>query len=296
MLTSRDAPAASRRSSSPFSPLNLSSATFPPLSRLPRASRSRLHWQGGPSRAAAPALEIAYNRIYNYGQGIISDLGGVYISSASDKVAATNWLAADVHHNWISNASSYTGGYGANGLYNDHGTSGVHFHSNIVERVGGRGGSLHCGRGLSFVNNVIYDVARDPWTSSNNDDGALSSCNGDDVADPGFAANVSINIIQPIGTRDAWALKDTTWKPPTCTVTGDRNVFWAGAAGAMAFPPAGGALAEWRTLTGADGRSVEADPLLRDPARGDFSPLPNSPVWALGWVAIDQAGIGVIPL
>ena len=31
-----------------------------------------------------------------------------------------------------------------------------------------------------------------------------------------------------------------------------------------------------------------------DPARGDFSLLPASPAWACGWVAIDQARIGVI--
>jgi hypothetical protein len=245
---------------------------------------------GGPSRAAAPALEIAFNRISNYGQAITSDLGAVYVSSASDKKAATNWLAADVHDNWISGARNYEGGYGANGLYSDHGTSGVRFFRNIVDAVGGRGASLHCGHGLEFSNNVVYNVSLDDFTPSGTNNGALSACNGGDVAAPGFAANVSVNVFAPVGTRNAWAPQDATWQPPACTVAGDGNVYFAGAGAAMTFP--GGSLAQWRARTGADVRSVEADPLLRDPARGDFALLPASPAWALGWRAIDTSRVG----
>ena len=247
---------------------------------------------GGPTRAAAPTLEVAFNRIYDYGQGITSDLGGVYISSASDKVAATNWLAADVHHNWISGARSYAGGYGANGVYTDHGTSGARIYGNIVERVGGRGASLHCGRGIEVFNNVFYNVSLDNFTTGGANNGAFSACNGDDVGVPGFAANVSTNIVVPVGTRAAWAPQDVTWQPPSCTVSGDDNVYFAGAGRAMEFP--GGSLAQWRALSGADARSVEADPLLRGPESGDFSLLPSSPAWALGWTAIDQSRIGVL--
>ena len=248
---------------------------------------------GGPSRARAPALEIAFNRIYSYGQAITNDFGGVYISSMSDATPATNWLAADVHHNWISGARSYSGGYGANGLYSDHGTSGVHFFSNIIEGVGGRCASLHCGDGLSFYNNVCFNVSLDNFTTSGKNNAALSSCNGADLSAPGFSAKVSTNIIAPVHTQNAWAPEDVAWKPPACTVTGDGNVYFAGSGRAMAFP-GGASLAQWRALTGADARSVEADPLLRDPVAGDFTVSPSSPAWALGWEAIDQARIGVI--
>jgi hypothetical protein len=248
---------------------------------------------GGASRATAPTLEVAYNRIYDYGQGIISDFGGVYLSSASDEIAKTNWLAADVHHNWISGARNYPGGYGANGVYTDHGTSGARFFSNIIEGLGGRGGSLHCGNGIEFFNNVIFNVSFDNFTSSGTNNGALSSCNGADVADPGFSANISTNIFVPGGTLNVWAPEDTTWSPPADTVAGDNSVYWAGGAHLhLRFP--GGSLVQWRALSGADAHSVEADPLLRDPARGDFSLLPGSPAWARGWVAIDQSQIGVV--
>lgn len=248
---------------------------------------------GGPSRALAPRLEIAYNRIWNFGQGIISDFGGVYISSASDEDPSTNWLAADVHHNWISGARNYPGGYGANGLYTDHGTSGVHFFGNIVADLGGRGGSLHCGNGIVFTGNIVYNISLDNFTTSGNNNGALSSCNGADVASPGFAANVSTNIFVPQGTFNTWAPQDTTWKPPSCTVSGDKNVYFAGPGRGMTFP--GGSLAQWQKLSGADVHAVQADPLLKDPEHGDFTVLPQSPAWGLGWEAIDQSIIGVIP-
>jgi hypothetical protein len=249
---------------------------------------------GGPSRAAAPTLEIAYNRIYDFGQGITNDLGGVYISSGSDNAPETNWLAADVHHNWISDARNFApGGYGANGLYSDHGTSGVHFFGNIVAGVGGRGASLHCGQGIVFANNLLYNLSLQNFTAAGTNNGALSSCNGADAAAPGFAANVSVNIIFPLNTANVWGPEDVTWQPPADTVGGGGNVYFGGAGRAVVFP-GGRTLAQWAAATGADARSVEADPLLRDPAAGDFAVLPASPAWALGWAAIDQSQIGVI--
>ena len=47
-------------------------------------------------------------------------------------------------------------------------------------------------------------------------------------------------------------------------------------------------------MTGADRSSVEADPLLADPAAGNFSVLPGSPAWALGWQDLDISGVGPV--
>ena len=74
---------------------------------------------------------------------------------------------------------------------------------------------------------------------------------------------------------------------------GGGNVYFGGAGRPVVFP-GGRTLAQWAAATGADARSVEADPLLCDPAAGDFAVLPASPAWALGWAAIDQSQIGVI--
>ena len=252
---------------------------------------------GGPSRDAAPAVEIAYNLIHDLGAGVLSDLGGIYISSASDTKPATNWLSADVHHNSVQHVRTYAGGYGGNGLYTDHGTSGVHFLNNVLADIGGRGGSLHCGRDIQFAGNLVYSISTQNFTSAANNNGALSSCNGNDVSDPGFRANVSNNIFFMLGTANAWAPQDTTWAPPAASVESDRNVWWVGAgAPPVLFPPGNATLSQWSRQTGNDAHAVEADPLLRDPAHGDFTVQPGSPAWALGWVALDSSTWGPLPL
>ena len=73
--------------------------------------------------------------------------------------------------------------------------------------------------------------------------------------------------------------------------TADDNVYFA-LHGAPATFPLGLTLDAWRAASGNDARSVLADPQLADPAAGDFTVLPGSPAWALGWAAIDTASVG----
>jgi hypothetical protein len=82
-------------------------------------------------------------------------------------------------------------------------------------------------------------------------------------------------------------------------VASDGNVFWAGGGGAAGvFPDGKGGetgLEGWRALTSQDARSVEADPRLAAPQEGDFTVLPASPAWALGWEEIDLRTVGPLP-
>ena len=252
---------------------------------------------GGPSRAGAPAVEVAFNFIHDFGGAdVLSDFGGVYLSTNSDAKPATNWLAADVHHNLVARAASYA--YGANGLYSDHGTSGVSFHHNVVAGVGGRGVSPHAGHNLTIANNVFYNTSTQPFAGS-----AAASCvvSGPQGHAPGFSAVLRNNILaQPAGgSAILYTTKDGLWAPPAATVASDGNVFWVGGGGAAGvFPDGKGGqtgLPGWRALTSQDARSVEADPLLAAPREGNFSVLPASPAWALGWEEIDLSAVGPLP-
>ena len=259
---------------------------------------------GGPARAApaTPVLDISYNRIAQLGQGVLSDLGGVYLSSASDAAPATNWLAADVHHNVIANASCYGGGgYGANGVYSDHATSGLAARANALLRLGGRGLSLHCGYGLLAAGNLLYDIGAQAFGGGGNE-AAVSGCTGAQARAPGMAANVSGNIVAtgPRSAAAAYAPQDALWAPPEDALASDANVWWSSAGlPPLAFPGAGsgtlGSLAAWAARTGNDRGSVAADPMLRDPEGGDFTVLPGSPAWALGWKELDLSSVGPVP-
>jgi hypothetical protein len=61
------------------------------------------------------------------------------------------------------------------------------------------------------------------------------------------------------------------------------------------YPNGTQGLPAWRAAWGCDMHSVEADPLLVDPGAGNYSLLPGSPAWALGWQAIDLSSVGPLP-
>jgi hypothetical protein len=80
--------------------------------------------------------------------------------------------------------------------------------------------------------------------------------------------------------------------------TSDNNVFYSSLSGARSFlkiTPGEDTLANWQTLNGAsyDQNSSVDDPLFVDAAAHDYSLQAGSPALALGFVAIDQATIGL---
>ena len=178
---------------------------------------------GGPSRASSPTVEIAYNYIHDFGgESVLSDFGGVYVSTDSDAQPSTNWLAADVHHNLITRASSYH--YGANGLYSDHGTSGTNFYSNVVAGKGGRGISPHAGLNLTVTNNLFYNVSLQPFGGNPEASCVVSGPGG---SPPGFSATLRSNIFAQAqgGSPVFFSTKDLFWDPPKTAVVSDGNVF-----------------------------------------------------------------------
>lgn len=74
----------------------------------------------------------------------------------------------------------------------------------------------------------------------------------------------------------------------------DNNVYFAqpapGSAAVLLFP-LNASWGEWQSEMN-DVHSVNANPLLADPYAGNFTVLPESPAWSLGWQAIDTGAIG----
>jgi len=250
---------------------------------------------GGPSQAQAPSAQVAFNYIHDFGgRDVLSDFGGIYINSNSDSLPRTNWLAVDVHHNLIRNAASY--GYGANGLYTDHGTSGAYLHHNVISGVGGRGLSPHSGLNITAVNNLFYNVSLQPFAGQMDANCVISGPQGNP---PGFSATLRNNLlVQPLKGGSPpifYTTKDKIWAPPKFLVNSDANIFWAGGVGGGIFPDGKSGetdLQGWQALTQQDMKSLEVDPQLAAPDLGNFTVLPGSPAWSLGWQAIDFSTLG----
>ena len=249
-----------------------------------------------PFPVGAPTVEFAFNVAHDYGLGVLSDMGGVYVDVFPKGNASASWLRASVHDNLVTRGAVYVGGYGANGLYNDDGTSGATWERNVVAHVGGHGASAHCGVNTTLRNNLFVVIATQNFTKDAGLWGALSGCDGVAAAGVGAALNVELNIFDLVpGAPAAYPPKYAWLAPPHLRLASNRNVYFvAGGAEAVQFPNGTHAtvgLAGWRAATGLDAASVEADPRVAD----DLSVAPGSPAWALGWSRIDITSMGPVP-
>jgi len=98
----------------------------------------------------------AFNHLYDLGQGVTSDMGGVHIGAFSTTGnMMLNNVVHDVNHNYLDND-----GYGGNGIYFDNSTTEAVAHNNLVFRLTGYGVFNNLGgppNALSVLNNVILN-------------------------------------------------------------------------------------------------------------------------------------------
>jgi hypothetical protein len=221
---------------------------------------------------------IENNHIHDIGQGLLSDMGGIYTLGVSPGTIIRGNLIHDVEANH----------YGGWGIYHDEGSTHILVEGNVVYRTKfapfnihyakevlvrhnvfalGRLEQLSRGRvephkSVFFQNNIVY------WT-----DGALLAQNWKDVP---YVFHTNPNR----GTNTVASTFDMDW-----------NLYWNPGKKLDEISFAGGTWAEWRQR-GKDTHSRYADPLFVDPERFDFRLRPESPALALGFEPPDLAGVG----
>jgi len=159
--------------------------------------------------------------------------------------------------------------YGGWGLYTDEGSTGIVMRGNCVYRTSSGGFHQHYGRD-NLIENNVFAAARD-WQ--------LQRSRVENHTSFRFERNI------------VW------WDSDTPLVNGDwktglelrTNCYW-NAAGPVRFP-GNSDLAGWQQ-TGQEVGSIVADPRFANPAAGDFTLPPDSPVFALGWQPIDATQAG----
>lgn len=254
-------------------------------------------WRWDYDEQVARDIQVEKNHIFNLGQGVLSDMGGIYtLGVLSGTVLRGNYI-----HGMVS------GGYGACGIYLDQGSSNILVDGNVVCRVG-ESVSMHWGRSNVVRNNVFafaekqgVFLGREPhhkWV---------------DYPRPGMRFERNVFLL-----KGESAYSDYERSLESGELTSDLNLYWDVTAPeplVYTFSPWKGgevtfdwgykasdgdprvrkfSLSEWQR-TGQDRHSCTADPGFIDPDNGDFTLRGDSPTHEIGFAAIDLHDIGPRP-
>ena len=216
-------------------------------------------WSWGYQTSSAHHNVVEWNHIHNIGQGVLSDMGGIYTLGDSP--------GTRLCHNLIHDVEAYS--YGGWGLYTDEGSTGILLENNIVYRTKTGGFHQHYGRDNIVRNNILAFARLGQIQRSREED----HCSF--VLDRNIIYWTEGPLLHGNWTNDHW--------------TSDHNLVWNPAG--HPFDLAGRSLDAWQAA-GHDLHSLIADPLFRAPETGDFRLKPNSPALTLGFQPIDLRAAG----
>jgi hypothetical protein len=217
-------------------------------------------WTWGYAETVSKANIIEYNYIHDIGQGLLSDMGGIYTLGQAQGTI--------IRYNLIHDILSH--GYGGWGIYTDEGTTGILIENNVVYRTKTGGFHQHYGKENTVRNNVFAFATV----------GQIQRTRMEPHLSFWFDHNIVYWTEGPT-LHGRW--QDDKYKL-------DYNVYWNAAGKPVDF--AGKSLADWQKA-GQDEHSVIADPLFVDPAKGNFALRPGSPALKLGFKPIDLKGVGI---
>ena len=221
-------------------------------------------WTWGFGGSIAQRNEIAFNRIWNLGQGVMSDLGGVYTLGTS--------FGTRVHDNVIHDVRSRS--YGGWALYTDEGSEDIVMERNLCWNTTDGGFHQHFGTGCHIRNNIFA------W---NRMAGAVRTSR--DVVDRipcslHFYNNIVLVREGPLVGKSARKVRGV-W----------ANNLWWDVRGREKAEFDGLGWEAWRAC-GKETGGVFADPQFRNAEAFDFRLKPTSPALSLGFRPWDYAAAG----
>jgi len=209
---------------------------------------------------------VEFNHIHHLGNGVMSDMAGVYTEGISP--------GTRIRHNFIHDVNHYR--YGAWGLYCDQASSGIELDHNLCLRCMAGGYMQNVGVDNVVRNNVFaFNAPGQPFSSGR--------------WKPGLTPTNSMSIVRNIIQTDTGEVLGYHWSKED-KFRFDFNLYWTPANVALRFKE--WTWDEWRAM-GQDAHSVIADPLFVNAAGGDFRLRPGSPAEKLGFEPIDVSAIGL---
>ncbi len=217
----------------------------------------------GPGEARGNLIE--YNHVHDIGQGLLSDLAGIYTCSTPGSRIAFN-VVHDVSRR----------DYGAWGIYPDEGSHDLLIQKNLVYRCQDGALFAHHNRDITVENN-IFALSR----------GAQIERGGIG----GFELTCRCNIVYYLDGNAIGDYGSPNWRRDICAF--DHNLYWNASGKPVLL--ANKSFAEWQAA-GQDKDSLVANPLFVDPTHGDFTLRPGSPAAQIGFESWDLSTVGPRPV
>lgn len=216
-----------------------------------------LGWRWDNSNSLATQNHVAWNRVHHIGQGLLNDLGGIYLLGRSPQTEVKNNVIFDVY----SRAGK---GWG---IFCDSYTAEVLIEQNLVYDT--TGGGLHVYDGMDLdVSNNIFAFGQQAQVMRTRKAGMR------------FARNIVY--------YDQGFLFAGQWEDDAVTL--ENNVYWKTSGQPVSI--AGDSLAKWQA-EGHDAGSIMARPLFQNVSRRRFGLLPGSPAEKVGFETFAHARAGV---
>ncbi len=217
-------------------------------------------WVWGYGKNPSHHNMIEYNHIHDIGQGVMSDMGGIYNLGIQPGTVIRYNLIHDIH--------SFQ--YGGWGLYTDEGSTEMLLENNVVYNTTNGSFHQHYGRNNRIRNNIFVNAKSEQVVVSRIEEHRSF------VFERNIVVSRNGKVFPPNWTKaDIWA---------------DNNLFWDLEGKPLDF--GGMNFAAWRA-TGHDVSSAIADPLFVNPSANDYRLRPGSPVFAMGFEPIDLSRCGL---
>ncbi len=208
---------------------------------------------------------VEYNHIHDIGQGMLSDLAGIYTCSTRNSRIAFNVIHDVARRD-----------YGGYGIYPDEGAHDLLIQKNLVYRCQDGALFAHHNRDITAENNIF---ALNPGGQVER--GGIG----------GFELICRRNLFYFVDGMAVGTYGSEHSGRDVCAF--DRNLYWNASGQAVLFGPK--SFAEWQS-TGQDKESRVADPLFVRPEKGDFRLRPGSPAAQVGFEPWDFSTVGPRPV
>ncbi len=232
-------------------------------------------WTWGYAKNECLDNTFAYNHIHHLGQGVLSDMGGIYTIGTCP--------GTKIHHNRIHDVHAYD--YGGWGIYFDEGSTGVTASDNVVYNTTASGFMQHYGTNNIVENNIFARGGEAQIIRSRADNNKSTHPPGEPDMHAASSFTIRRNIIY---SRDV-PFYGGNWTGSNFTLA--NNLYWDTQPKTQTLFPGDTTLAAWQQK-GSDAGSILANPLFAAPEKGDFALRPGSPAAKIGFAPIDVSKAG----